>query len=151
MNVSSTGLHSIKSVLMIELPRNFAANGDLVVMERGPQIPFMIVRVFMVLAPAGSVRGQHAHKQCAQFLTCPAGRVDVVCDDGLEKATYVLDQPGTGLLVPPSIWAQQTYQAPGSLLTVLCDRPYEAEDYIRDYRAFLAYRMNSGHVDTEQR
>ena len=151
MNVSSTGLHSIRSVLMIELPRNFAANGDLVVMERDRQIPFMIVRVFMVLAQPGAIRGQHAHKECTQFLTCPAGRVDIVWDDGLEKATYVLDRPGMGLLIPPSIWAQQTYQAPGSLLTVLCDRPYEAEDYIRDYRAFLAYRMNSGQLDTEQR
>ena len=129
---------------VIELPRHFAVNGDVVVMETVTHIPFIIARVFVVLAPSGAIRGQHAHKQCAQFLTCPAGRVDVMCDDGLEKATYVLDQPGLGLLVPPSIWAQQTYQAAGSVLTVLCDRPYEAEDYIRDYEEFIAYRMTAG-------
>ena len=143
IKVGSTGLHSIKSVVLIELPRNFASNGDLVVMERGSQIPFVIARVFVVLAPVGAIRGQHAHKQCAQFLTCPTGRVDVLCDDGLEKVTYILDQPGIGLLIPPSIWAQQTYQVAGSVLTVLCDRPYESEDYIRDYNEFLAYRMVS--------
>jgi hypothetical protein len=143
IKVGSTGLQYIKSVLVIELPRHFAANGDLVVMERVSHIPFVIARVFVVLAPVGAIRGQHAHKQCAQFLTCPAGRVDVLCDDGVEKVTHVLDQPGIGLLIPPSIWAQQTYQVAGSLLTVLCDRPYEAEDYIRDYEEFLAYRMIS--------
>lgn len=142
--MTSTGLHSIRSVVVIKLPRHFAANGDVVVMETASQIPFVIARVFAVQAPAGAIRGQHAHRQCAQFLTCPTGRVDVLCDDGLEKQTYVLDQPGMGLLIPPSIWAQQTYQSPGSLLTVLCDRPYESEDYIRDYGEFLAYRRISG-------
>jgi len=141
IKVGSTGLHSIKSVVMIDLPRYYASNGDLVVMERISQIPFVITRVFVVLAPVGAIRGQHAHKQCTQFLTCPTGRVEVLCDDGLEKVTHVLDQPGIGLLIPPSIWAQQTYHATGSLLTVLCDRPYEADDYIRDYDEFLAYRM----------
>ncbi len=149
MNVGSTGRHSIRSVAVIKLPRHFAANGDVVVMETVSHIPFIIARVFVVLAPVGAIRGQHAHKQCAQFLTCPSGRVDVVCDDGLDKVTHILDQPSLGLLIPPSIWAQQTYQAPGSVLTVLCDRPYETEDYIRDYGEFLAYRMPSGRMSME--
>src|SRR5690349_22379247 len=98
MEVWSTGLHFINSVVVIELPRHFAVNGDVVVMETVTHIPFIIARVFVVLAPSGAIRGQHAHKQCAQFLTCPAGRVrseehtselqsrrDLVCRLLLEK------------------------------------------------------------------
>ena len=63
----------------------------------------------------------------------------IACDDGREIATYILDQPTVGLLVPPSIWAQQTFLALGSVLTVLCDRLYESQDYIRDYADFKLY------------
>ena len=41
------------------------------------------------------------------------------------------------LLIPPGIWAQQTYTVENSILTVLCDRIYEAEDYIREYNIFI--------------
>jgi dTDP-4-dehydrorhamnose 3,5-epimerase-like enzyme len=150
VNTGLAALHSVTSVVLTDLPRHSAANGDVVVMERVSHIPFVIVRVFVVIAPAGAVRGQHAHKQCTQFLTCPTGCVEIVCDDGLEKATYVLNQPGRGLLIPPSIWAQQIYRETHSVLTVLCDRPYEAEDYIREYPQFLAYRMVSRETAKEQ-
>lgn len=129
----------ISSVSLIELPRHSEANGELVIMEGMVHVPFSVARVFVVRAPVGAIRGQHAHKACSQFLTCPIGNVEVLCDDGYDTATFILDQPNVGLLVPPGIWAQQTYQAVGSVLTVLCDRPYEAQDYIRDYGEFKAY------------
>ena len=137
-------LSPISAVIPIELPHYFADNGDLVVMEGLTHVPFAIARVFVVLAPAGAIRGQHAHKACTQFLTCPIGSVEARCDDGREIATYILDQPHVGLLVPPGIWTQQTYLAPGSVLAVLCDRPYESQDYIRDYGDFKVYRMAGG-------
>lgn len=140
----------LSKVTLIKLPHHSEGNGGLVVMEGLTHVPFSIARVFVVRAPAGAIRGRHAHKACTQFLTCPTGSVEVLCDDGLETATYILDQPGVGLLIPPSIWAQQTYQAPGSVLTVLCDRPYEAEDYIRDYTEFKAYRLADGVGRVEQ-
>lgn len=137
-------LCTINSVSYIELLHDFAENGDLVVMEGLVHVPFAIARVFVVRASVGAIRGQHAHKSCAQFLTCSSGSVEVGCDDGQEIATYILDQPDVGLLVPPSIWAQQTYLVPNTVLTVLCDRPYESQDYIRDYGDFKAYRKTNG-------
>ena len=134
-------LYPISTVNLIKLPHHFEDNGDLVVMEGLTHVPFAIARVYVVGAPAGAIRGQHAHKACTQFLTCSTGSVEVLCDDGLETAIYILDRPDIGLLIPPSIWAQQTYQAPHSVLTVLCDRPYEAGDYIRDYTEFKTYRL----------
>lgn len=143
-------LYSISAVRLFELHYNVADNGDLVVMEGLAQVPFAIARVFVVRASAGAIRGQHAHKACTQFMTCPVGSVEIYYDDGHETATYVLDRPYVGLLVPPSIWAQQTYLTLGSVLTVLCDRPYEPQDYIRDYSDFRAYRVANGNFNLEK-
>ncbi len=142
---------SISEVTLIKLPHHFEENGDLVVMEGLTNIPFSIARVFVVRAPTGATRGQHAHKICAQLLTCPVGSVEVFCDDGHETVTYVLDHPNIGLLIPAGIWAQQTYKVFGSILTVLCDQPYDENDYIRDYEEFKNYRKARGLIDSKKR
>ena len=133
-------LNSINSIRQIHLPYDFADNGDLTVMEGITHVPFFISRVFVVRGFKGSIRGKHAHRSCQQFLTCPYGSVEVQCDDGSDAVTFVLDKPELGLLLPPSIWAQQTYLIDNSVLTVLCDRVYEKEDYIRTYTEFTEYR-----------
>ena len=124
---------------IINLPYDFAENGDLVVMEGQRHVPFSIERVFVVRGFEGAIRGQHAHKACTQFLTCPFGKVDVRCDDGRDVVSFVLDRPQIGLLIPPGIWAQQHYIIANSVLTVLCDRSYDQEDYIRDYGQYKEY------------
>lgn len=130
----------LTDVRLVDLPRHEADNGELVVIEEGRTIPFATVRMFTVRAPASAVRGQHAHKRCAQFLVCVHGSIRVECDDGERTTTFLLDSGSVGLLVPPSIWASETYVVGGSVLSVLCDRHYEADDYIRDYDRFLAWR-----------
>lgn len=134
-------MFSIKDVRLIRLPYDFAANGDLTVMEGLNHIPFSIARVFVVRGFIGSIRGNHAHKLCAQFLTCPYGAVEVNCKDGIQEAAFVLDKPYMGLLLPPGIWAQQSYMIDNSVLTVLCDRAYESADYIRNYDEYRKYRI----------
>ena len=139
MNESSKDLYPLNRVALIKLPLYCDHNGDLVVMEGLTDVPFAIARTFVIRAAAGAIRGQHAHKACTQFLTCPIGAIEVRCDDGVGMASYILDRPDIGLLIPPGVWAQETYQVQNSILTVLCDRPYEAHDYIRDYADFKAY------------
>jgi hypothetical protein len=53
------------------------------------------------------------------------------------KSYFTLNHPNIALLIPPGIWAQQTYTTENSILTVLCDRIYEAQDYIREYADFI--------------
>ena len=133
-------LESVSSLKIVKLPHFFEDNGDLVVIEGFVNVPFDIARMFVVRAPDGAIRGQHAHRKCSQFLTCPSGTIEVVCDDGRQIAEFVLSHPNVGLLVPAGIWSQQTYRGPQAALTVLCDRQYEAADYIRDYGSFLDLR-----------
>ena len=133
----------VSEVVLVELPRHTRDDGELVVIEAGESIPYPAVRTFTVRATEGAVRGRHAHKQCNQFLVCVHGAIDVECDDGANKATFRLDAGHQGLLVPASIWATETYVVSGSILTVLCDRTYEAGDYLRDYEEFLRWRTST--------
>jgi dTDP-4-dehydrorhamnose 3,5-epimerase-like enzyme len=133
-------LFSIDSVKEINIPYYSDLNGELIVIEGFNNIPFNIARVFTIIAPLGSIRGDHAHKVCTQFLTCPVGSIKVICDDGRFTKTYILDNPKIGLLLPPSIWAQQTYLSDKAVLNVLCDFQYDSQDYIRDYKVFKKYR-----------
>jgi dTDP-4-dehydrorhamnose 3,5-epimerase-like enzyme len=132
----------IEKIKLLKLPHFMEDNGDLIVMENTSNIPFEILRVFVVRAPKNAIRGQHAHLRCTQFLTCPSGAVNVHCDDGINKKSFLLDHPNMGLLIPPGIWAQQDYISDNSILTVLCDRVYESADYFRDYNSFLEYKKS---------
>jgi len=122
------------------LPYDIAVNGDLVVMEGMKHVPFSIERVFVVRGSEGAVRGLHAHKTCSQFLTCPYGGVEVLCNDGTNIVALILDRPDMGLLLPFGIWAEQKYLIANSVLTVLCDKPYDSADYIRDYDEYKRYQ-----------
>jgi dTDP-4-dehydrorhamnose 3,5-epimerase-like enzyme len=111
--------------------------GRLTVVEMVREIAFDVVRVFLVsAAEAGILRGCHAHRRCNQFLICVGGRVEAIFFDGKETKSIVLE-PGDGVLLPAGIWGEQRYLDPGSALLVLCDRAYEAADYIEDREQFI--------------
>ncbi len=142
MPIKSTAamIRLITDVNLIELPKDIAENGKLIIMEGGGHVPFVIERVFTVQASAGDIRGQHAHINCSQFMVASNGAVEIHCDDGESVKVFVLDRSEIGLLVPPGIWCQQTYLTQDAILTVLCDQHYSASDYIRDYDEFLLYK-----------
>lgn len=76
-------------------------------------------------------------------MICVHGTVDVVCDDGGNRRTFALDRSNLALLVPPAIWSTLTYSCENSVVAVLCDRPFEKDDYIYDYVEFVAMRKAS--------
>jgi len=90
--------------------------------------------------PGGESRGAHAHKECYQLLIAASGSFEILMDDGTDQKTVFLNRPYHGLLIPPSIWASEMNFSSGSVCLVLASHPYSAEDYIRDYQDFLAYR-----------
>ena len=113
--------------------------GQLAAIEFGDDLPFQPVRMFAVFGvPSTRVRGEHAHLTCHQALVCLGGSVSIVVDDGHDRAEVVLDDPGEGLYVPPMHWASQYHFSSDAVLVVLASHPYDATDYIRDYRAFRA-------------
>jgi hypothetical protein len=131
-------------VIPIKFHRFNEENGCLCVFESGQLVPFPIKRVFTVAAGKGDIRGQHAHKLCAQILVSISGSIRVKSDNGLEQSISLLEGMGSGLLIPPGIWSSQEYLCNDSVLMVLCDRGYEVDDYIRDYLEFKTFLSTKG-------
>ena len=133
-------MNRIEDARLVALPRHARADGEVVVAEVAAQVPFPIERMFALAAPAGAKRGRHAHRLCSQFMICVSGAVDVICEDGSKPKTFMLDRRDLALLVPSGLWNTVEFRKNGSVLVVLCDRIYEAHDYIHDYAEFLAFR-----------
>lgn len=113
--------------------------GSLTAGEIPKDIPFTPRRWFLVYdVPNREVRGEHAHHVCHQFLICVSSSISVAVDDGERRDEVTLDSPTLGLYIPPLVWASQFRYDPNSVLLVLASHPYDSEDYIRDYDAFLA-------------
>lgn len=99
---------------------------------------FTPVRAFAVCAPAGSVRGGHAHRHCRQILMRVSGEVDVDVDDGHRATTVRLDDSCPAVLVEPGVWSRQTYLSSGSSIVVFCDRDYDPKDYVQQSTSGVA-------------
>lgn len=113
--------------------------GTLTVGEFQRQIPFDPLRYFLVYGvPSREVRGEHAHRQCQQFLICLRGSCAVLVDDGQARAEVLLDAPERGLYLPPMTWGVQYKYSSDAMLMVFASQHYDAGDYIRDYDEFLA-------------
>lgn len=131
---------SFEDVQIVKLLSIPDSTGKLVIAESGVQLPIEFKRMFLVFGEDNVTRGKHAHKNLTQVFICVSGVCNVACDNGSERQQFALDTAEKALLVPPGIWAEQTYSQPGTTLVVLCDRGYDEDDYIRDYDAFLEYR-----------
>ena len=139
MNIAAPA--DLTALRIVDLPSQPSKNGTLGIVEGGETVPFAIARTFQITGmPPGGLRGQHAHKRCSQFMLCLYGVLSIHCDDGARSSVVRLDRPDKGLLVPPGIWIEVRSEADQSALLVLCDRPYEADDYIRDRGEFEVSR-----------
>ncbi len=128
----------VEGVKLYELSCIQDLRGSLTFAEINQTLPFMPKRYFMIFdVPSRDVRGEHAHRECHQFLVCIKGSCAVVVDDGKNRAEIILDQPNLGLHVPPMVWASEYKYSPDAILLVLASDIYDAEDYIRDYDEFL--------------
>jgi acetyltransferase-like isoleucine patch superfamily enzyme len=131
----------VDGVELTRVPLIEDMRGNLVAREVGKGLPFVPQRCFFVFdVPSKEVRGEHAHRRCAQLLVCLHGSVAVVCDDGHRRQEVTLDEPTTALYLPPMIWGTQYKYTGDALLMVFASRPYEADDYIRNYDQFLVER-----------
>lgn len=131
---------TVNGVTLHRLPLVHDLRGNLTVGEFGQHIPFEVKRYFMVFdVPSAETRGEHAHRQCHQFLVCVKGSVAVVADDGTNRQEFLLDRPDVGVFLPAGVWGIQYKYSADAMLLVFASEHYRADDYIRDYSEYLAY------------
>lgn len=123
--------------LLVPLRKATDMRGSLVVAEFGADLPFAPQRFFTVFdVPSRDVRGEHAHRECEQFLVCLKGSVKAIVDDGASREEYLLDSPDVGLHMPAMTWGTQYAYSADAVLAVFASLPYDNSDYIRTYAEF---------------
>ena len=134
------------SVRMLEFAQHGDERGHLVVVEGMKDIPFEIKRVFYIYgSDADVVRGCHANRRSEFVLINVAGQSKVRVRDGAgNEAVFSINRPHTGLYLPRMVRKDMYDFSPDSVLLVLSSEPYDAEEYIRDYDAFV--REVNGHA-----
>ena len=133
-------MNNIKDLEKINLIIHKSHKGLLLPVEFQKNLNIAIKRTFLVYGKKNSIRGNHAHKLCNQFLCCLNGSCEVKCDDGEETNLQILDDPSKILKIPNMIWSSQKYLSENTILLVLCDLEYSEQDYIREYQNFINFR-----------
>ena len=128
----------VRGVDIYQFPWIKDLRGDLTVGQFESEFPFRPKRYFIISGvPSGEIRGEHAHRQCHQFLICAYGQCSVTVDDGTTRREVVLDEPCIGIHLPPMVWGRQWQYSADAALLVFASELYDPSDYIREYDAFL--------------
>lgn len=136
--------YSVFDCSIVDLDRHHSdRKGNLTVVENGETLPFDVKRVYYLYdVPGGESRGAHAHKKLEQLIIAASGSFTVTLDDGKDKKSFFLNRPYQGLYVKPGLWRDLENFSSGAVCMVLASEAYQAEDYIRDYQAFLEFRCH---------
>jgi len=128
---------------VVELPKIHNRSGNITIVQNGEHLPFDVKRVYYLYdVPGGSERGGHAHKNLHQLIVAASGSFDVIIDDGKNKKIIQLNRPNFGLLVIPGIWREIVNFSSGAICFVLASEKYSEEDYIREYKKFLEWKLS---------
>lgn len=144
--------YNVFDCTMVELDRHHSdRKGNLTVVENGQTLPFDVKRVYYLYdIPGGESRGAHAHKDLEQLIIAASGSFTVTLDDGNCKRSFFLNRPYQGLYVKSGIWRDLDDFSAGAVCMVLASDVYKAEDYIRSYEDFVAFRHTESNENTEK-
>lgn len=123
---------------LIDIPKIEDSRGNLSFIEPDSHIPFSIARSYWIYdVPGGQVRSGHAYRRLEEFIVAISGSFDVVVDDGKKKQVFSLNRSYYGLYIPSRTWRTLENFSTNALAMILASRPYEEDDYIRDYSEYL--------------
>jgi oxalate decarboxylase/phosphoglucose isomerase-like protein (cupin superfamily) len=127
-------------IQIIDLPKIEDYRGNLSLIEEENHIPFKIRRIYWIYdVPGGEFRGSHAFKESEEFIVAISGSFDVILHDGKEETKYSLNRSYNGLYVPKLIFRRLENFSTNSLALILASKPYNENDYIRDFDEFLIF------------
>lgn len=115
--------------------------GGYIEIEALRDIPFEIRRVFYIFGRGnmGLVRGKHSNRRSSMVLLNVKGRSKVkTIDENRNEKVYELNGPDRGIYLPRMVWKEMYDFTEDSVLMVLTDEYYDADEYIRDFDSFAA-------------
>jgi len=132
---------TLNNIQIINLPVVEDARGNLTFIQEGI-VPYAFKRIYYLFdVPSGAERGGHAHKEQHEILIALSGSFDVILDDGTDKKTYTLNRPNKGLHIPDGLWRELQNFSSGAVCLVIAQDVFDEEDYIREYKDFLKFKL----------
>ena len=128
---------------VIEHKLNYIKNssGVISICTTGEDAPFEFKRTFTLFEiEKNATRGNHAHYECHQFLTCHNGYVDLFCDDGKNRSIIRLNNLSNSVHILPGTWISLFNFQKKSVVNVHTSHTYDEADYIRDYKTYINYK-----------
>jgi len=130
LNTLSPCLIEFKSIGSSEL-------GYITAVQHPDDLPFIIKRVYWTyFTPHNVERGNHAHRHLHQVIIAVSGIIKFTIEGSNgNKTEFVLDNPNTGLYLPPMHW-RTIHFSHNAVLLCMASEEYSEEDYIRTYQEF---------------
>lgn len=116
--------------------------GHLTAIEAYRDVPFEIMRVFMVHHVTDVDRGGHAHRDTEQVALAAHGCLSIEVSDGVRSSTFELRDPARGLYLPPLTWIRLFNFSDGAVLMVLASTHYDDSRTINSWSEFVTIAGN---------
>ena len=131
----------VSQVVKIEGTTFLDDRGNLASISLEKNFPWIPVRIFTINTKESVQRGFHAHKICNQAFIKNSGDIRVTIKDGNSQREIDLNF-GCLLLIPNGIWVELEMKE-DSAITVLCNKAFAENDYIRNWAEFISMK---GHL-----
>ena len=131
---------TIRDCKIIELPKFLDVRGNLSFAENYKQIPFEIKRTYWLYdVPGGVSRGGHAEINNEELIISLSGSFEIMVNDGMEQKVFTLNRSYYGLYIPKGLWREIKEFSTNALALEFGSIPYDVNDYIRNFDAFIAF------------
>ena len=141
----------VEDAKIIELPIFLDVRGNLSYVQNYSQIPFEIKRTYWLYdVPGGVGRGGHAEINNEEVIIALSGAFDIVIDDGVNQKSFTLNRSYYGLYIPRGLWREIKEFSTNAVALEFGSIPYDVNDYIRDYDAFMAFPKNNYYTEATE-
>ncbi len=133
----------MNTLKIIKLKTFTKTSGDLLPIEFNKKLPIIVKRIFFIFGKKNKIRGDHAHKKCAQLFIPISGKIALVIKKKKKNLEIILDsKKNNAALVPPLEWCKLKFLTKNAIIMVACNRKYEFNDYIEKYNDFLKIKRD---------
>ena len=116
------------------------STGKLIPITFNKKFPIKVKRIFFLYGKKNKIRGQHAHKKCSQLFVPIFGKFILdIKTPKTNKKIMLSHSKNVALYVPPKYWCSVKFLIKNSVLMVICDQLYKANDYIENFNEYKKY------------
>lgn len=134
--------YSIHDCILIDIVTFTDERGSISVIDK--TLPFQVKRVYWLHhIQEGKERGAHALLEGTEIMVAIHGSFVVDLDDGKEKGSIMLDNPGKGLIIRPGVWFKTHNYIEDGVSLILADEEYSCDRYTYDYNEYQSMRLKN--------